>query len=143
MAFPPVVLLTLQLLHPSTVPVTPVDFRLMPSGAVVAESGHMDQANTPHGSTDTSQTPTRRSSRPAAGDAGPARMQGYGTDIPLPFAVRQIVPRGIRVVYGPGVTPETTVSWTGGKVWYEVLRDALKPQRLRLLLSGQTATIAR
>ena len=70
-------------------------------------------------------------------------MQGYGTDIPLSFAVRQIVPKGIRVIYGPDVTPETPVSWSGGKAWSEVLRDSLKPRRLRLLLAGQTATITR
>lgn len=143
MAFPPAVLLILQLLHPSTIPVAPVDFRLMPSGAVVAESGHTGQTDTPHGNTDIAQTPTRSPAPPPARAARPATLQGYGTDIPLSFAVRQIVPRGIRVIYGPGATPETPVSWTGGKAWYDVLRDSLKPRRLRLLLAGQTATITR
>lgn len=140
MAFPPAVLLILQLLHPSTNPVAPVDFQLTPLGVARSESGHTD---TPSGNTDAQQTPTRGPVRSGARPARPATVQGYGTDIPLSFAVRQIVPKGIRVIYGPDVTPETPVSWSGGKAWSEVLRDSLKPRRLRLLLAGQTATITR
>ena len=40
---------------------------------------------------------------------------GFGTDVPVMFAVRQIVPAGIAVRYGSRLDEEALVSWAGGR----------------------------
>lgn len=55
---------------------------------------------------------------------------GYGSDVPLAFALRQIVPKGVLVVLGPGVTPYAIVSWRGGRPWNKALAHALAPAGL-------------
>ena len=39
---------------------------------------------------------------------------GFGYQIPLSFAVRQIVPSTVKVTYGPGADPNALVDWKGG-----------------------------
>ncbi|MGH7117834.1 MAG: hypothetical protein ACREFP_02375 [Acetobacteraceae bacterium] len=66
---------------------------------------------------------------------------GFGDHVPLSFACRQIVPQGIDVIFGPGAHPDTRVSWKGGETWAEVLRDAVRPLGLRLVLTRTTVEI--
>lgn len=56
---------------------------------------------------------------------------GFGHEVPLRFAVRQLLPRNWRVRYGQGVDPDRLVSWEGGRPWDFVLRDAVKPLGLQ------------
>lgn len=56
---------------------------------------------------------------------------GFGHEVPLRFAVRQLLPRNWRVRYGQGVDPDQLVSWEGGRPWDFVLRDAVKPLGLQ------------
>lgn len=66
---------------------------------------------------------------------------GFGDQVPLSFAVRQIVPATIKVIYGPGVNPQALVDWKGGQVWNHALLDALKPLGLRLVATGTAVEI--
>ena len=68
---------------------------------------------------------------------------GFGDHVPLGFACRQIVPRPVRVTYGPGATPDQLVSWKGGDTWNHVLRDAVRPLGLRLLMTQTAVEIRR
>jgi len=52
---------------------------------------------------------------------------GFGDDVPLAFACRQIVPPAVKVIYGPGVNPSEMVNWKGGDTWQRVLTAAVKP----------------
>ena len=52
---------------------------------------------------------------------------GFGDQIRLSFAVRQIVPPTVKVTYGPGADPNALVDWTGGQTWNRVLLTAVKP----------------
>lgn len=52
---------------------------------------------------------------------------GFGHNVPLRFAVRQLLPKNWHVRYGQGVDPDQLVSWDGGRPWDFVLRDAVKP----------------
>jgi hypothetical protein len=61
--------------------------------------------------------------------------KGFGKNVPLGFACRQIVPAAVRVTYGSGVSPSTRVSWQGGRGWNEVLREAVKPLGLHLVMT--------
>ena len=68
---------------------------------------------------------------------------GFGTDIPLAFAARQIVPAGVEVRYGAGIDEDVPVSWTGGRSWNRVLADAVAPLRLRITVGTRTVLISR
>lgn len=67
--------------------------------------------------------------------------RGFGSHVPLAFAVRQIVPPGVRVTYGTDVDPSTLVDWRGGRPWNLVLGDAVKPLGLRLAVRRASVAI--
>lgn len=66
---------------------------------------------------------------------------GFGRNIPLGFAVRQIVPAGIRISYGRGVRPDSIVSWKGGRPWPSVLLAAVIPLGLNVRATGRSVSI--
>jgi hypothetical protein len=66
---------------------------------------------------------------------------GFGKNIPLQFACRQIVPPAVNVSFGPGVNPATPVSWKGGDSWNHVLRDTVAPLGLQLKMTYMAVTI--
>jgi hypothetical protein len=67
--------------------------------------------------------------------------QGFGDQVPLRFAVRQIVPRAVKVTYGPGADPDAAVDWTGGQGWNRVLSNAVRPLGLRLVMTHMAVEI--
>ena len=82
--------------------------------------------------------------------AGPARQrpyapvaQGFGDHVPLSFAVRQIVPRGIPVHIGPGIDTDAAITWAGGRAWHRVLAAAVAPLGYRVRVGWNGVTIAR
>ena len=89
-----------------------------------------DEAVSP--STETSHTPIRPRFMVA---------QGFGDAVPLRFAVRQIVPKSVRIVYGPGTSPDALVTWKGGQGWNWVLFHAVRPLGLRLVLTPMAVEI--
>lgn len=68
---------------------------------------------------------------------------GFGDDVPLSFAARQIVPPTVTVRYGLGVDPNAAVSWKGEAPWNRVLATAIRPLRLRLMTSPKSVLITR
>ncbi len=66
---------------------------------------------------------------------------GFGNHIPLSFAVRQIVPPGIKVAYGPGADQASLVDWLGGRRWTLVLRDAVRPLGLHVTVHSKNIAI--
>jgi hypothetical protein len=60
---------------------------------------------------------------------------GFGDNVPLAFACRQIVPPAVKVTFGPGASPQMLVSWRGGRAWNNVLHAAVKPIGLRLVMT--------
>ena len=74
---------------------------------------------------------------PASHPQGPSERtratvaSGFAHEVPLRFAVRQLLPKNWRVRYGQGVDPDRLVSWEGGRPWDFVLRDAVKPLGLQ------------
>ena len=90
------------------------------------------------GNEQTGLTPRRTPAAP-----GLKMAYGFGDQVPLAFACRQIVPPAVRVTYGPGATPDQLVSWKGGDTWNHVLRDAVRPLGLRLLMTQTAVEIRR
>jgi len=72
---------------------------------------------------------------------GPALAVGYGRDVPLEFAVRQITPHWLHVNYSDDVDGQVRVSWHGGKPWNQVLGGVLTPLGLHMKMCGRTLWI--
>lgn len=66
---------------------------------------------------------------------------GFGNQVPLGFACRQIVPPAVKVTYGPGATPDMLVTWKGGNTWNHVLYNAIAPLGLRLVMTHMAVEI--
>ncbi len=67
---------------------------------------------------------------------------GFGQQIPLSFAVRQIVPQSIKLRISPSTDRQALVDWHGGRQWPAVLRDAIRPLGLRLAVHHHIAIIS-
>ncbi len=59
-----------------------------------------------------------------------APVYGFGAELPLVTALRQIVPQDRHVAYRPGLPLGSTVSWQGGEGWRIVLHRTLSPLNL-------------
>ena len=68
---------------------------------------------------------------------------GFGNAVPLGFACRQIVPAAVAVAYGLGAKPTMVVSWKGGDTWNHVLRDAVQPLGLHLVMTHMAVEITK
>lgn len=88
--------------------------------------------------------PSTRPAQPTTAPPGPQRFktaEGFGKRIPLAFAVRQIVPKTVKVTYGSGANPASLVDWTGGHPWNRVLAAAIEPLGLRLVITSMAVEI--
>ena len=79
--------------------------------------------------------------RPRTRRVKPALVHGFGDEVQLAFACRQIVPHSIKIRYGAGADPGMIVTWSGGDTWARVLAAAIKPLGLHMVRSGSTLTI--
>jgi len=68
---------------------------------------------------------------------------GFGKSVPLAFACRQIVPRAVKIIYGAGADQAALVTWKGGDTWNHVLRDAVQPLGLHLVMTTMAVEIRR
>jgi len=66
---------------------------------------------------------------------------GFGSDMPMALALRQIVPPEYSFSFANGVNPGYRVSWEGGRPWNEVVRDMVAPLKLSALIKGNTVQI--
>ena len=90
--------------------------------------------------TDRPSSPPRSVLRPA----DQAVVAGFGTQVPLAFATRQIVPSGVKTAFGEDLDPETLlVDWTGGRPWPDVLRTMLRPVGLQVTFRPGSVLIER
>ena len=68
--------------------------------------------------------------------------QGFGHQVPLSFAIRQIVPHTTVIRFGPGIDSTAPVTWSGGRPWNRVLAAALRPLRLRMTTTARSVMIS-
>lgn len=68
---------------------------------------------------------------------------GFGSDIPLAFAVRKIIPSGFTHAFGKSINLGARISWTGDKAWNLVLQDAIAPLGLQASINGRDVFIHR
>ncbi len=74
---------------------------------------------------------------------GEAIAAGFGAQVPLAFAIRQMAPDGFEVVLETPADPHSLVDWRGGRPWTQALSDAVQPLGLAVTLHDKTVTIAR
>lgn len=67
---------------------------------------------------------------------------GFGRDMPLALAMRQVIPAAYGFSFAEGVDAGQRVSWSGGKPWDQVLDAALRPAGLGASISGSAVHIA-
>ncbi len=70
-----------------------------------------------------------------------AEIAGFGSDMPLALALRQIVPPEYGFSFGDGVNPGYRVSWNGGRPWNEVVSEMLAPLNLSAEVLGKVVVI--
>jgi hypothetical protein len=82
-------------------------------------------------------------SEPAAVQAAPvlAEAVGFGSDIPLVLAMRQIVPPDYAFSFDPAIDQGARVTWNGGKPWDQVLNEALLPLQAVAYIDGKTVRV--
>lgn len=70
-----------------------------------------------------------------------ALVVGFGDQVPLSFAVRQIVPASYQVAFAESVDKAAPVDWKGGKPWRAALSDAIRPLGLTVSVAGAAVMI--
>ena len=106
------------------------DFTLLPSTPAAAPSESTGSKL---------EGPTEQQLRPRELHLAIAR--GFGDQVPLAFAVRQIVPATFKVHFAQGVDQTTPVNWKGDRPWNAVLWSAIHPLGLHLVLKDGAAWI--
>ena len=66
---------------------------------------------------------------------------GFGKDLPLVTALRQIVPSEYAYVLSESVPMGQTVSWDGGRPWNVVLNDMLRPLNMQANIEVKRVSI--
>ncbi len=68
-------------------------------------------------------------------------VDGFGSDMPLALALRQIVPANYAYSFDKAVNPGERVNWTGGRPWNDVLNDALAPHGLKATIMANSVRV--
>lgn len=111
------------------------DFQLSPALPDSAQPSHLRPgAISPP---TTAAVPARRAATPLTIPIA----HGFGRQVPLAFAARQIVPSGVKTSFGPGVDQAALVDWSGGRPWIEVLRAAVQPIGLHVTVRWMAISI--
>ncbi len=69
-------------------------------------------------------------------------IEGFGKDMPLALALRQIVPAKYAFSFGSGVNPGERISWQGGKPWNEVLSDATSSVGIKVAIKDKKVLLS-
>ena len=54
-------------------------------------------------------------------------IQGFGKQVPLVIALREVVPASYQFAYADGINLGTLVNWKGGRPWPEVMTNVVTP----------------
>ena len=69
--------------------------------------------------------------------------EGFGSEIPLAMALRQVVPADYAYAFGNGVNPGYRVSWNGGQPWNDVVFAMINPLDLVAYVRGKKLFISK
>ena len=83
-----------------------------------------------------------KAGQPVPGHSRFPLAKGFGRQVPMSFATRQIVPHTAVIRFGPGVDLDAPVTWSGGRPWNRVLASAVRPLRLRVTATTNAVVIS-
>jgi hypothetical protein len=115
--------------------IAPANAEFLMLSAPEASAPHESEPPAPRPKPEREPPKTHLSSREPA-------LSGFGDQVPLTFAVRQIVPAHFLVAYADAVHKDAPVDWKGGEPWRATLADALRPLGLVVTVRGPKVTIA-
>lgn len=78
---------------------------------------------------------------PAAPEPAAKVVDGFGKQVPLAIALRQILPANLGLAHADDVDLSQPVDWEGGKPWPEVLQTAIAPLGLSAAVTGDTVLL--
>lgn len=80
---------------------------------------------------------------PASAPVVPAAkvIDGFGKQVPLVIAMRQILPSDYGFAHRDGVDLGQLIDWQGGRPWPQVLSEALAPVGVKVTISGDTVLL--
>lgn len=70
-------------------------------------------------------------------------FEGFGQDIPLESAARQIVPSDYKIDYGSGVDSKTAITWSSAADWQSALAQAVAKKGLNAAFGNGTVVISK
>ena len=70
-----------------------------------------------------------------------AVVEGFGSDVPLALALRQVAPPSYAFSFGNGINPGYRVSWSGGRPWNEIVGDMVAPLGYGVRITKKTVLI--
>lgn len=73
----------------------------------------------------------------SAGNSPYETVQGFGSDMPLVLALRQVIPAEYSYSFGRDINMGANVSWNGGKPWDLVLNEMLAPLDMHAEITGR------
>ncbi len=79
---------------------------------------------------------------PASSSSSETVVQGFANSVPLPVALRQILPPGYGFSIDQDVDLSTLVSFRGGQSWRDTLQTTLQPVNLTMHEQGQMISIS-
>jgi Toxin co-regulated pilus biosynthesis protein Q. len=71
------------------------------------------------------------------------RFEGFGQDIPLESAARQIVPGDVKVDFGAGVDPKVGITFSSAADWQSALSQAVSKKGLKAQIGKDQVTIVK
>ncbi len=111
--------------------------------APVAPAPVAPVANEPITAQDTQVSPSASHNSTTEQSGEVNAVYGFGENLPLAIALREIVPAGFSYSFQKGVNAGTAVSWDGkGQSWTRVVADMLAPHGLIAALHGRVLMIA-
>lgn len=83
-----------------------------------------------------------QSQSPVSLQSPTANVEGFGKDIPLAVALRQVVPPAYMLSFAPGLDQGKPVSWNGGRPWDQVVTDMLADRKLHASIQGNVLSVS-
>lgn len=126
--------------EPTPAPVAPVVEKTEAQPPVAATPVEAAPAGDLRKAPAVAETPTPAPTPAPAVASGPV-VEGFGKDIPLAIALRDIVPAKYAYSFSPSNIAGSKISWRGGKQWQDVLKDALTPRGLDVSITENAIVI--
>lgn len=79
----------------------------------------------------------------ASSQAHAERFEGFGQDIPLSSAAKQIAPEGTNIEYGPGVSQDASITFSSAADWQSALSQAVAKKGLKATFNKDSVVISK